>query len=318
MDPVKTEGRRHPVLRDAVSFLLFPLTFGASLATAFWGIAAEVHRGLLLPGILGVVLLLIVIFERVHPEHTEWNQARGDVGTDLVHLGISGLLVPRAVEAAIVVAVAGALSLLAGLTGSPLWPSSAPLVVQLVLALLVSQFFEYWFHRLAHTVPLLWRLHATHHSPARLYWLNAVRFHPLDTAVSVTLSFGSVTLLGASEEVLVVLSVWIAVHGLFQHCNIRLRLGPLNWIFSMAELHRWHHSPRLDEANNNFGNNILLWDIVFGTVYWPRDRTADSAVGLHDLPSFPQHYLGQLASPFRWKAIEEEGQRTDSAEEASP
>ena len=93
----------------------------------------------------------------------------------------------------------------------------------------------------------------------------------------------------------------LAVHGMFQHANIDVRLGPLNWIFSMAELHRWHHSKDLQEANNNYGNNILFWDIVFGTVYWPKDRRAGKDIGLKDMPWFPQDYVNQLLSPFRWK-----------------
>ena len=64
---------------------------------------------------------------------------------------------------------------------------------------------------------------------------------------------------------LLLYTVWVSVHGLFQHCNVRLRLGPLNYIFSMCELHRWHHSLKLEEANSNYGNNILFWDLVFDT-----------------------------------------------------
>ncbi len=306
------------VFRTALSRLLFPVVFGAALAVGFWGVEAGVDRLGLLVCIFGPVLVILLTFERVHPEHAQWREPKGDFQTDLAHVGVSGLLVPRVVEVAIVVLLAGVVGGLADLVGSTPWPDTWPLGAQLILAMLVSQFFEYWFHRLSHTVPLLWRLHATHHSPARLYWLNASRFHPLDIAGSVALSFGSVTLLGANEDVLFVMAIWIGVHGVFQHCNIRLRLGPLNWIFSMAELHRWHHSPRIEEANNNYGNNILIWDIVFGTVYWPRDREADVAVGLHDLPAFPQNYLGQLASPFRWNAIEKAGEGTRSPTGATP
>jgi sterol desaturase/sphingolipid hydroxylase (fatty acid hydroxylase superfamily) len=305
------------VFRTALSRLLFPVVFGAALGAGFWGAKTDIHHAVLLASILVSVLLILMVFERVHPEHSEWNEHRGDIGTDLLHAGVSGLLVPRVVEAAIVVLLAGAVGLLADLVGSTPWPDAWPLGVQLIGAMLISQFFEYWFHRLSHTVPLLWRLHATHHSPGRLYWLNASRFHPLDRAGSVALSFGSVTLLGANPEVLLLMAIWIAVHGLFQHCNIRLRLGPLNWVFSMAELHRWHHSPRIEEANNNYGANILFWDIVFGTVYWPRDRRADAAVGLHDLPAFPQDYMGQLASPLRWRVIESAGDGSHSPTGAS-
>jgi sterol desaturase/sphingolipid hydroxylase (fatty acid hydroxylase superfamily) len=104
--------------------------------------------------------------------------------------------------------------------------------------------------------------------------------------------------LGAGKDVMLLTMIWITVHGLFQHCNVHLRLGPFNYVFSMAELHRWHHSLNLEEANRNYGNNILFWDIVFGTVFWPKDRDATEVVG-NGMPGYPGDYLAQLAAPFR-------------------
>ena len=52
-----------------------------------------------------------------------------------------------------------------------------------------------------HTHPVLWRLHATHHSSLHLYWLSASRFHPFDTAVSFSVSLISLVMLGAGEEI---------------------------------------------------------------------------------------------------------------------
>ena len=184
--------------------------------------------------------------------------------------------------------------------GWSLWPHHWHLISQLVLAMLISQFGEYWVHRLEHTSPWLWRLHATHHSAPRLYSLNAARFHPLDTTLSYVVSTAPLLSLGAGPDLLLLFTVWVAVHGLYQHSNIHLRLGPLNYVFSMAELHRWHHSLVLEEANRNFGNNIIVWDLVFGTYFNPKDRDASEDIGLADLPHFPQDYLGQLASPFNW------------------
>ena len=97
-----------------------------------------------------------------------------------------------------------------------------------------------------------------------------------------------------------------AVHGLFQHSNIQLRFGPLNWLFSMAELHRWHHSRTLAEANSNFGQTISVWDWVFGTRYLPRDRAPPADIGLMGLPRFPATWLAQLAAPFRWRRVKRE------------
>jgi sterol desaturase/sphingolipid hydroxylase (fatty acid hydroxylase superfamily) len=68
----------------------------------------------------------------------------------------------------------------------------------------------------------------------------------------------------------------------------------------MAEVHRFHHSKLLAEGNNNYGNNIILWDLVFGTFLWPKDRQASVEVGLADMPDFPKDYVGQVLSPWRW------------------
>lgn len=256
--------------------------------------------GAILITITLMVAAIVAIAERVHPAHLAWNQSRGDVGTDLVHTAVSQAMIPKLVELGLVAALLGAATHWeATFDGGP-WPSHWPLAVQLGLALVVSQFGEYWVHRWSHTTPWLWRLHATHHSPHRLYFLNASRFHPLDTTLSVLVSLTPLILLGVGPEAMLLLTVWVAVHGMFQHCNIDLRLGPLNYIFSMAELHRWHHSKVTAEANHNYGNNIIFWDLVFGTFYWPRDRPPPVDVGLEDMPGFPQRYLGQLLSPFRW------------------
>jgi sterol desaturase/sphingolipid hydroxylase (fatty acid hydroxylase superfamily) len=260
-------------------------------------------------------VLIVAICERVNPQHDFWNVSQGDVGTDVLHGLVSQVAIPKLLEIALQALLLTVAVRLTHFLGFALWPSTWPIFAQLALALVVSQFGEYWLHRSMHERPLLWRLHATHHSPGRLYWLNAARFHPLDTAASFSITMTPLLLLGASADVMLLLTAWIAVHGLFQHCNVRLRLGPLNYIFSMAELHRWHHSLKLHEANTNYGNNIIFWDIVFGTMFHPKDREAARQVGLSEMPDFPQHYLGQLLSPIRWRQIESRSQAPQNSRE---
>ena len=105
-----------------------------------------------------------------------------------------------------------------------------------------------------------------------------------------------------------------AVFGMLQHANIDVRLGPLNRIFSMAEPHRWHHSRTLAEANSNYGSNLIVWDLVFGTFFLPSDREAPREIGIADLPRFPTGYLAQLATPFRWTG----GARRERARQTTP
>jgi hypothetical protein len=49
---------------------------------------------------------------------------------------------------------------------------------------------------------------------------------------------------------------------------------------------------------------LIGWDLVFRSFFRPRDRGFDGAVGIGALPTFPQRYFAQLASPFRWSRIE--------------
>jgi sterol desaturase/sphingolipid hydroxylase (fatty acid hydroxylase superfamily) len=59
----------------------------------------------------------------------------------------------------------------------------------------------------------------------------------------------------------------------------------------------------LVEANSNYGSNLTVWDVVFGTFFLPRNREPPAAIGIADLPHFPAGYLAQLAAPFRWSRL---------------
>ena len=104
-----------------------------------------------------------------------------------------------------------------------------------------------------------------------------------------------------------------AVHGIFQHANLQLRLGPLNHFFSMAELHRWHHSKTIEEANHNYGQTVIVWDTLFGTRFLPADREPPEAIGIPDLPAFPMTWWAQIRSPFQWSRIRSESAELDRA-----
>lgn len=290
-------------LRFFITYFAFPLHFVCALWAAMAWMDFGGSPGLILGTITVMTAIIVAMLERIHPFYANWNRPRGDVGVDAIHVLVSQVLVPKYGEMLLHLALFGIAAQLTHWFGSTIWPSDWSLWLQPPMALVIGQFFEYWAHRAMHEVPLLWRLHATHHSPGRLYFLNAARFHPLDTALNVVVSLTPVILLGAPREVIILLGTWVAVHGLYQHCNIQLRLGPLNYIFSMAELHRWHHSLVLKEANSNYGNNIILWDLVFGTFFLPKSRTPSEQIGLSNLPAFPTDYWGQLLSPFRWDRI---------------
>lgn len=292
--------------RELFSITVFPLVLCGSVAAGMAMLARGFDPGAAFLAPTLAANLLLAVLERIVPYREGWLHSRGDVRVDLSHMIVSGgfalqLLRPLALATAVVVG-----GFLSAHVSATLWPRDWGLVPQLVLALIVGEFFLYWVHRLGHEWEWLWRFHAVHHSAPRLYFLNAVRFHPVDLAISNYAPFVPLVALGAGVEVMALFAVVSAVHGIFQHANLPLRCGPLNWFFSMAELHRWHHSQLLAEANTNFGQNLIVWDVIFGTRFLPKDREPPEEIGIADLPDFPMDYLGQLLSPFTWRRIQRE------------
>ena len=221
---------------------IFPLTFLGVIGGAI-GAMDRGFNPILVLGVGTVVAAVIVaLLERVVPHCEDWRRSRSDIHGDAGHLVVSGILVPeltRPLASMAAMALAGWLSIH---VGADLWPHEWPLAAQLALGLVIGEFPMSWAHRLAHEFDFLWRFHATHHSAARLYWLNAARFHPVDLLLSTVPWYIVLIGLGANLKIVALYTLVSGVHGVFQHANLKLRLGPMNLIFSMAELHRCHPS----------------------------------------------------------------------------
>jgi len=289
----------------------FPL---AVVATHAWALAL-MGRGLD-PAVATFVpiplfYLALASLERAFPWHRSWLHSQGDLRTDLGLFLTNSATLPLLTPVVLIGATwAGAA--LSGWIGVGLWPTRWPIVAQLALGLVIAELVEYSVHRAFHEVPGLWRFHATHHSAPRLYWLNSVRFHPIDLFLVGACKIIPLAVLGAGIEVFGLVNLFSAVHGAYQHANVPVRLGPLNWIFAMTELHRWHHSPRIEEANHNYGGNLAVWDVVFGTRWLPKDREPPEAIGMEDLPDFPTGLVDNLLVPFRWDAVVRASQASDA------
>jgi sterol desaturase/sphingolipid hydroxylase (fatty acid hydroxylase superfamily) len=289
----------------AFQWLVFPIVMAASVAWAMRWMAegGAAPESILVPQLSAFAV--VALLEHVYPLHRSWNRSRRDVRVDATHSLTIGALVALATPFVLAggVALGGWLS---GEIGIGLWPTGWPLLAQVALALVIGELPGYWVHRLEHEWEGLWRFHAVHHSAPRLYWLNAGRFHPIDTLLTFVPSYGLLVVLGCEVEVLALFTLITAVHGIFQHANLQLRLGPLNHFFSMAELHRWHHSKTLEEANHNYGQTIIVWDTLFGTRFLPVDREPPEEIGIPNLSAFPMTWWAQIESPFRWNRIKRE------------
>lgn len=284
-------------MRRWIAWLLFPTTVCAVMGTAVFALSSGAPT-IAVVGIGTLASLLVVVaFERIQPFRPEWNHSQGDLTADAIYLptflGTNALIEPAVRIATVALGTA-----LSNALGMGLWPTEWSLPAQLAIACVVVEAFDYWPHRLLHEIPSLWRFHAIHHNPKRLYWLNATRAHPVEVVFRGAVNVVPLALLGAGESLLALVALTNLLLGLFQHANIDFKLGPLSWIFSVGEMHRWHHSVRLEEANHNYGSNFLFWDIVFGTRYRELDRNTPDTLGVeHD--DLPVSWWGQLVAPFR-------------------
>jgi sterol desaturase/sphingolipid hydroxylase (fatty acid hydroxylase superfamily) len=270
---------------------VYPLIVGGSLAAGLFGIGRGVDPGVVLAVVTVAAALVVALVEVVLPYRRAWSRSKGDLLVDMLHAGSSNLAYQ---VGAVAVAAAGS---------AGAWPTRWPLAVQIPLALVVAELGFYALHRAEHRGGFLWRLHAVHHSAPRLYWLNANRNHPIDAFLIAVVYVGPLFLLGAGADLIALVTCISGAHGAVQHSNVDVRLGPLNEVVSGAEVHRWHHSRRLAEANGNYGTTLLVWDHVFRTRVAPEGRPPIDP-GLGDLPWFPEGWVGQLAAPFskRWRA----------------
>ena len=198
---------------------------------------------------------------------------------DVVSLAQFAFLIKPAIKASIALGLAVLLPGSAGaLAHMPLWQA-------LALVILPADLLHYLYHRLGHSLPLLWRMHRTHHTA---------------TAMSVSISYrenwrwyvfmpdlwyaGVLVYLGLGEAVLL-------AHVIFGSANITTHSGfawdrwlyttrwlaPLTWVLervvNLPSTHRAHHA-ELDAQgqppHHNFAQLLMVWDTVLGSAVFPR------------------------------------------------
>lgn len=285
----------------AVTWGLYPTTLVGALAATYALIVSGSPPEAVVTGMSLVVGLQLYLLQRIVPAHPSWRAVSAHTfGLDLVHAVVSMGGSTGLFKALCFGALTAASIRAEAVLGLSLWPSDWPMLLQLALALVVAELSSYWVHRLSHEHVLLWRIHGLHHSSERLHILSSGRNHPLSVIASYGGQMTPLILLGAGPEVIALQSAFSGINGLLQHANVHMRTGPLSWILSTPELHHWHHSRVIAESDHNYGSNLILWDLIFGTRLMPADRPPPDDVGLPHGSDFPEDLLGHMLTPFTW------------------
>ncbi len=179
------------------------------------------------------------------------------------------------------------------------WVASLNFWIALVLIVLVADLVQYWTHRAYHEVPLLWRLHAVHHSVKSMDWLAGSRQHFIELLITRTLVLAPIYVLGFGKEVIDAYIVIVGFQAVFNHANVSVRLGPLRYVIVTPNFHHWHHAQDDEAIDKNYAAHFAFLDHLFGTAV-QSDRVWPNQYGVVG-DYVPNGFWKQLMFPFRWK-----------------
>ncbi len=177
-----------------------------------------------------------------------------------------------------------------------------PVLVEFCLAVLIFDFAIWAQHLVTHKIPLLWRIHRVHHADLDMDVTTAIRFHPVEIALSMLIKIGLVYLMGPSVAAVIAFEVLLNGTALFNHANLRLPHGldaALRRVLVTPDMHRVHHSIERIEHDSNYGFALSIWDRIFGTYRAQPSAGHDAmTVGLKWQDKRPSRLGWSLLLPF--------------------
>ena len=177
-----------------------------------------------------------------------------------------------------------------------------------ILALLLFEFINYWFHRALHKYPLLWRIHAVHHCDTELDSSTTFRNHPLELLVIAPFTVPLVYFLGFPAASVIFFQVVKTIVLVFAHSNVLLPESierKIRLFIATPDYHRAHHAAEQRYTDSNFSTVLPLFDYLFGTYQnLERERLLQLRTGLNYLDRPEDSRLDKLLLlPFFWRRM---------------
>ncbi len=174
-----------------------------------------------------------------------------------------------------------------------------PPAVAFIACWIIFDFLNYWMHRLQHGVPALWAFHSVHHTQTQLTFLSANRIHAVEQLYVGVLMMIPALLLGIPQPRWLPLLLAQTFSETMQHARLNWTFGPLRWLIVSPAFHAVHHSTDDREYNANYARVLSVWDVVFGTSVFSKEKERRYGVDGMDVP---ETLTAQFAHPFRYLA----------------
>ncbi len=183
---------------------------------------------------------------------------------------------------------------------------------------------QYWYHRLHHQVPWLWRFHRTHHSAPYMGMSMASRQNVFYTfffsqiyltAVLVYMGLGAAAVVAQTIKSTITLLAHSSIAWDKPFYKYRV-LHPVAWVLerliSTPATHHAHHAATTDDGvgyyKGNFGNMFFLWDVIFGTAHISRQYPKAFGISHYEGdPWYAQVFWPVLKSPVEGSELAADG-----------
>ena len=169
-----------------------------------------------------------------------------------------------------------------------------------VLGFLLLDLSFYYWHRVNHTLPFLWRFHGVHHLDPQLDVSTSFRFHFGEIALSCGFRVLQILLIGPTYPVFVIYEICFQSSTLFHHSNLKLPLRlerALNLLVVTPRMHSLHHSDQKSLSNSNFSVVLRWWDNLHGS--FQVFSQAPVNIGNYDLAPSENRLPNLLTLPFK-------------------
>lgn len=218
-----------------------------------------------IPWIVGAWFVFLFKIERVRPLRPPTrplgSRLRPNAVTVALALGVAAVTVAPT--------IAGMLDWTRDARFGLLHLAGLPPLLSLAAGILLLDLSFYWWHRLNHAWPLLWRFHNVHHIDPDLDSTSSFRFHAGEIAYSTAFRVVQIGLIGPSALTIVAYELLFLSGTVFHHSNVRLPIAlerALSCVFVTPRMHGVHHSVIRDETNSNYSVVFRWWDMLHRTL----------------------------------------------------
>ncbi|MFM1875598.1 MAG: hypothetical protein RL266_1335 [Bacteroidota bacterium] len=170
------------------------------------------------------------------------------------------------------------------------------------LAAWVVYDFGFWLiHFLCHRVRLFWCIHAVHHQPKEMKLSVGFRGSFLDFLVTPH-NIIWMPLLGFHPLMILIVDAGAKIYGVMVHINEfwvpTKHWKWFEWLFVSPSLHRAHHSTNHLYLDRNYGEALVVWDKMFGTIqpYLESDKLEYGIMKEVDSEDLKDSQLSELRS----------------------